>query len=202
MSGRNYCIASAFEALPAKLRSTPKISVSVLPPAFSITFLQKRGDRDQRLCHTMSETNSAILLSNVETEKEKQKEKECNVIIRGLKKLPKHGAEKIIDIFSFLEIDTVPVKFDSIGTTNEQNMQLPVVKMSNPKVKWELIRKAKKLRDDTGLKDVYINPDLTPEQGKMRFKARNKLRELRQSNPLKQFRIKSGRIVETPQSLA
>ena len=76
------------------------------------------------------------------------------------------------------------------------------MKLPNPKVKWELIRKAKKLRDDTGFDGIYINPDLTPEQWKLQFETRNKLRELRQSNPLKQFRIKSGRIVETPQSLA
>ena len=152
--------------------------------------------------HTMSEANSATLFSNVETETRKQKEKECNVKFRGLKNLPKHEAEeKINDVFSFLEPDTDPVKIDLIGTTNKQNIQLLLVKMPNPKVKWELIRKAKKLRDDTGFDGIYINPDLTPEQRNLQFETRNKPIELRQSNPLKQFWIKSGRIVETPQTL-
>ena len=48
--------------------------------------------------HTMSEANSAILLSNVETEKKK---KECNVITRGLKKMPKHEAEEKMIFFHF-----------------------------------------------------------------------------------------------------
>ena len=93
------------------------------------------------------------------------KKKECNVLIRGLKKMRKHEAEeKVNDISSFLEVDTDPVKIDPIGTTNEQNMQLLLMKMPNPRVKWELIRKAKKLRGDTGFDSIYINPDLTPEQ--------------------------------------
>ena len=117
--------------------------------------------------------------------------------------MPKHEAEeKVNEFFSFLEVDTDPVKIDPIGTTNEQNMQLLLLKMPNPRVKWELIRKTKKLRDDSGFDGIYINPDFTPEQRKLQFETRNKLRELRKSNPLKQFRIKSGRIVETPQSLA
>ena len=70
-------------------------------------------------------------------------------------------------------------------------MQPLLVKMPNSK-----------LRDETGFDGIYINPDLTPEQRKLQFETRNKLRELRQSNPLKQFLIKSGRIVQTPQSLA
>ena len=44
MSGRNFCTASAFKAFHAKIRSTPKLSVSVLLPAFFITFPQKRGE--------------------------------------------------------------------------------------------------------------------------------------------------------------
>ena len=117
--------------------------------------------------------------------------------------MSKHEAEeKVNDIFSFLEADTDLVKIDPIGTVNEQNMQLLLMKMLNPTVKWELNRKAIKLRDDTGFDGIYINPDLTPKQWKLQFETRDKLRELRQSNPLKQFRIKQGRIVETPQSLA
>ena len=93
--------------------------------------------------HTMSESKSATLLSNAETEKKKQKQKESIVIFRGLKKLSKPEAEqKKNDIFSFLEVVTDPVKIDPTGTTNENNMQLLLVKMPNPKVKWELIRKA------------------------------------------------------------
>ena len=122
--------------------------------------------------HTMSEANCAILLSIVESEEKKEKEKECNVIIRGLKKLPKHEAEgKVNDIFSFLEVDTDPLKMDLIGTTNEQNMQLLLVKMPKPKVKWELIRKAEKLRDDSGFDGIYINPDLTTLQSKLQFET-------------------------------
>ena len=115
----------------------------------------------------------------------------------------KHEAEeKLNDIFPFLKVNTDPVKIDPIGTTDEQKMQLLLVKMPNPKVKWELIRKAKKLRDDTGFGGIYVNPDLIPEQRKLYFETRKKLRELRQPNPLKRFRIKSGRFVETPQSMA
>ena len=49
--------------------------------------------------HTMSEMNSAILLSNVENEKKKQKEKECNVIIRGLKKYQNTKQKETLMVF-------------------------------------------------------------------------------------------------------
>ena len=96
--------------------------------------------------YSMSEGNSASLLSNVETEKKKQKDKETNVIIHGFKKLSKHKAEETKRYYSIFERETDPVKIDSIGTTNEQNKQLLLVKLPNPKTKWELIRLAKKLR--------------------------------------------------------
>ena len=97
--------------------------------------------------------------------KKKQKDKETNVIIHDFKKLSKQGAEqKVKDIFSFPEIETDPVTINSIGTTNEQYKQLPLVKLSNSKTKWELIRSAEKLRKDTGYDSIYINLDLTLEQ--------------------------------------
>ena len=123
------------------------------------------------------------------------------MIKHGFKKLSRHEAEeKVKDILSFPEIETDPVKIDSIGTTNEQNEQLLLVKLPNPKTKWELIRSTKKLREDTGYDGIYVNPDLTSEQRRLEFETQNRLREVRQSNPLELCRIKSGRIVEIPQS--
>ena len=122
------------------------------------------------------------------------------MIIHDFKKLSKQEAEeKVKDILSFPEIETDPVTINSIGTTKEQYKQLPLVKLSNSKTKWELIRSAEKIREDTGYDSIYINLDLILEQWKLEFETRYELRELRQSNPLNLHRTKSARIVELPQ---
>ena len=87
--------------------------------------------------------------------------------------------------------DADPVKIDSFGTMIEQNKQLLLVKLKS-----ELIRLAKNLREDTGFDGLFINPDLTFEQWKLDIETQNKLRELRQKSPLGLFFITSGRIVE------
>ena len=119
--------------------------------------------------------------SKVETEKKKQKNKETNVITHCFKKLSEHKVEeKMKDILSFSEIETDPMKIDSVGTTKEQNKKLLLIKLPSPQSKWKLIRSVKKLREDTGYDGIYINPDINPEQRKLGFETRNKLRELRQ----------------------
>ena len=55
-------------------------------------------------------------------------------------------------------------------------MQLLLKKMPNPKVKWELIRKAKK-QQDIRFERIYINPDLTPEQRNLEFETRTSARD-------------------------
>ena len=162
----------------------------------SVTRIKTLEERDL----SKFEANSATLLANVETEKKKQKDKESNVVMLGLKKLSKHEAEeKVKDILSYLDIETDPVKIEPIGTVNKQDKQLLLVKFPNPNTKWKVIRSPKKLRGDTRYDGIYINPDLTPEQRKLEFEPRNKLREIRISNPCKGYHIKSGQIVEIPQ---
>ena len=82
----------------------------------------------------MSEASSATFLWIVESGKKIQKNKETHVITHGFKKLSKHEAEeKRNNVLSFLKIETERVKTDSNGTTNEQNKQLLLVELPNPK---------------------------------------------------------------------
>ena len=135
-----YCNFSKFKRFDQIMKNLQQIQLDITAITKDLQRNSNLGSRRKPLeekDHTMSEMNSAILLSNVENEKKKQQEKECNVIIRGLKKVPKHEAEgNVNDIFSFLEVDTVLVKINTTGTTNELNLQLLLVILPNPKVKW------------------------------------------------------------------
>ena len=84
--------------------------------------------------NSMSETNTVTLLSNVETEKKKQKDEEIK-LMNMVSKNYQNVKGKVKDVLPFPAIQTDPVKMDSIGTTKEQNKQLLLVETPNSKTK-------------------------------------------------------------------
>ena len=60
----------------------------------------------------------------------------------------------------------------------------------------EIMTKAKTLKTSTQFKDVFIEPDMTTAEREEQYQLRQKLRKTRADNPDKDFRIKSGQIIE------
>ena len=63
-------------------------------------------------------------------------------------------------------------------------------------VVYQILRKAKRLKDIEGLKTVYISPNRTPEERISRQKLVTELKKKRSDNPTAHYFIRKGEIVK------
>ena len=90
--------------------------------------------------------------------------------------------------------DLDPEEVTRIGRANSSGARLLRFKCESTIEKFDILKKAKDLRNHPEFKGVYINPDLTKSQRETHKALREKLKERRAAG--EQVRIYRGRIVE------
>ena len=135
----------------------------------------------------------ATILRNIRQEEKLQQSKEKNIIVTGV---PTDGNTD--DMGKVYEILTETTRIDPgqikkvtrINTKRENAKHILRVELDDPRTKWEIIKNARKLRNNSNYREVYINLDLTKEQQERNFQLRTKLRTLRTTQPDKIHYIK------------
>ena len=73
--------------------------------------------------------------------------------------------------------------------------QLIRVKLKNTADKWKILKEAKRLKNLEAWENVYINPELTPQQRQQNYELRQILRKKRTEAPELIHFIKHNRVV-------
>ena len=86
-------------------------------------------------------------------------------------------------ILKDLEISIKTESITGIRTVNPSKPQLIRVKLKDTADKWKFLEEAKKLKDLEAWENVYINPELTPQQRQQSYELRQILGKNRTEAP-------------------
>ena len=142
-------------------------------------------------------------LSSALTEEKERSKRQLNLIIHNLDEAASDDAQtrkdqdtqKVSEIFKHLGTKASVNNAVRLGKKGEKNRLLKVT-VSSGKEKAAILRSCTHLRKEstpTQFSNVFITPDLTPQQQLQNKILRNKLAEMNQDGKL--YRIKNGQIV-------
>ena len=147
---------------------------------------------------------TAVKDESVELERIKKRQK--NLIIHNLAESDEPGedAQKFDDIVKgILRIRNAEIEsYTRLGTRNNEKPRLLRVTLKERAERKEILARAPQLRqvdEDDEFAKVYIRPDLTPQQLEQSKNLYMKLKEVREQEPTKKWKIQKGEIVEVPQ---
>ena len=87
-----------------------------------------------------------------------------------------------------------------IGQKTSGSVRPVIFTVRNSDVVYQILRKAKGLRDIEGYKTVYISPNRTPEERIERRKLVSELKSKRSGDPNSRYFIRKGEIVKVENS--
>ena len=143
---------------------------------------------------TASKPTYADIPSGIKSGEKFQKDIERNIIISGIS-VDREKNDCINSILKDLEVIIETESITRIGTVNASKTQLIRVRLKDTTDKWKILKEAKKLKDLEAWKNVYINPELTPQQRQQSYELRQILRKKRTKAPELTHFIKHYRVV-------
>jgi hypothetical protein len=141
-------------------------------------------------------------------EEEEKRQRENKVIFFGLKEegnleAKQRAAEdrvKLIELFEIMKTKEEILSITRLGKKKEGSCRPVLVEVQNEKVKWNIIGRAKLLRESKKGEGIYISPDLTVQERKDALELRNELKKKREESQKNEdgrgWIIKKGRVVE------
>lgn len=164
----------------ASLESMNSSSVATTKPLFSDLF---NGSTKKNL-----ENTEINVLNAISVEQGEIKRKEKNIIIYGLNTNDANSKSDVEKVFDEIKVDKALInKVVKFKRNNDTNKTAPIlVELTNKDVRIEIVKAAKKLKESTSFRNVFINFDLTIAQQaltKQLINERNKLnRELKEQD--------------------
>ena len=143
---------------------------------------------------TASEPTYAEILTGMKSDEKFQKDIERNIIISGIN-VDREKNNCINSILKDLEVSIKTESITEVGTVNASKTQLIRVTLKDTADKWKIPKEAKKLNDLDAWKNVYINPELTPQQRQQSYELRQILLKKRTEAPELIHFIKHNRVV-------
>ena len=125
-------------------------------------------------------------------------DKTRSIIVHGLEVSPGSSEELLSELWSELEKKPVVKSTQRFGTYTEGRTRPLKISLSSRDMQLNVLRKKASLRASEKFSRVYISPDLTPEERKIRGGLVRKLKEMKEQNPAKNYRIQRGEVVEVP----
>ena len=144
----------------------------------------------------VSSGNVASLSRQLKKEESQRIAREKNVVIYGTK--PETDDKQLIHEIANavgVSLDGVKLVHDRIGKKRDSGEQVLRVAMSVEK-KWELVKKAKILASSQEFNHVFVRPDLTIAERQIARELREKLKEMREKEPSKRWKIWRGTVIE------
>ena len=125
-------------------------------------------------------------ISEVVEEIREREKRALNVVFSG------EVTKEKVDRFVEVQGGESPSKVLEVETKSKK--KLYIVTLKSERQKWALIGKAKQITQSTeGLKDIYVNPDLTKSEREIQFNLREEVRRRRLQG--ESVKIKRGKIV-------
>ena len=148
----------------------------------------------QNTCSTaLAPKNIVSAVKKVHAEEDRSK----NLVVFGVTEEDGESVKsKVSDLLE--QLDEKPLILDStrIGQRKAGSTRPIKFRVKSSETAFQLLRKAKRLKDIDGCKAIYIAPDRTLDERICRKKLVCELREKRQSDPNSHYLIRKGEIVK------
>ena len=148
----------------------------------------------QNTCSTaLAPKNIVSAVKKVNAEEDRSK----NLVVFGVTEEDGESVKsKVSDLLE--QLDEKPLILDStrIGQRKAGSTRPIKFRVKSSETAFQLLRKAKRLKDIDGCKAIYIAPDRTLDERICRKKLVCELREKRQSDPSSHYLIRKGEIVK------
>ena len=196
-----FCAAKEIKKLKKQRESYQKTSEKLEEVTQS---LDKMKETNQSRSNAVpSKLSLAEVVNGVNQEQFEQKKRSKNLVLLGTKpdsETTEASDNRLVsDIAQFLNVN---MKFECqrIGKQNTEGKQLLRIKCETEKMKWNLLKKAKSLKENERFKYVFIQPVLTKTERENRKIMVAELKEKRLLNPSTKYKIKGNQIVENTES--
>lgn len=148
----------------------------------------------QQSCTTaLSPKNIATAVKKISKEEDRTKE----VVIFGvIEEQSESPAAKVTEILEQLEEKPCILDCKRIGQRATGTQRPIIFTVKSTDIVYQILRKAKRLKDIDGFKTVYISPNRTPEERISRQKLVTELKKIRSENPDCRYFIRKNEIVK------
>ena len=130
---------------------------------------------------------------------EKKEDRSSSVVVFGVPETEVNENEKIeskvLDLLEHLDEKPKILACCRIGQQKSGFARPIRFRVQNSATVYQILRKAKKLKDVDGYKAIYLSPDRTPEERNTRRKLVEQLKEKRLSDTEKLYYIRRGEII-------
>ena len=147
-------------------------------------------------------------ITEIRNEQEDKRQRENKMIFFGIKEdgnleAKQRAAEDrviLIELFEIMKTKEEILSITRLGRKKEGSCRPVLVEVQNEKMKWNIIGRAKLLRESKKGEGIYISPDLTVQERKDALELRNELKNKREESKKNEdgrgWIIKKGRVVE------
>ena len=147
-------------------------------------------------------------ITEIRNEEEDKRQRENKMIFFGIKEdgnleAKQRAAEDrvmLIELFEIMKTKEEILSITRLGRKKEGSCRPVLVEVQNEKMKWNIIGRAKLLRESKKGEGIYITPDLTVQERKDALELRNELKNKREESKKNEdgrgWIIKKGRVVE------
>ena len=147
-------------------------------------------------------------ITEIRNEQEDKRQRENKMIFFGIKEdgnleAKQRAAEDrviLIELFEIMKTKEEILSITRLGRKKEGSCRPVLVEVQNEKMKWNIIGRAKLLRESKKGEGIYITPDLTVQERKDALELRNELKNKREESKKNEdgrgWIIKKGRVVE------
>jgi hypothetical protein len=147
-------------------------------------------------------------ITEIRNEQEDKRQRENKLIFFGIKEdgnleAKQRAAEDrviLIELFEIMKTKEEILSITRLGRKKEGSCRPVLVEVQNEKMKWNIIGRAKLLRESKKGEGIYITPDLTVQERKDALELRNELKNKREESKKNEdgrgWIIKKGRVVE------
>ena len=147
-------------------------------------------------------------ITEIRNEQEDKRQRENKMIFFGIKEdgnleAKQRAAEDrviLIELFEIMKTKEEILSITRLGRKKEGSCRPVLVEVQNEKMKWNIVGRAKLLRESKKGEGIYISPDLTVQERKDALELRNELKNKREESKKNEdgrgWIIKKGRVVE------
>ena len=148
----------------------------------------------QQSCSTaLSPTNIATAVKKISKEEDRTKE----IVVFGVaEEQSESPSSKVTEILEQLDEKPRIAGCKRIGQRVTGKSRPIIFTVKSTDIVYEILRKAKRLKDIDGFKTVYIAPNRTPEERVSRQKLVTELKKIRSENPDCRYFIRKDEIVK------
>ena len=148
----------------------------------------------QQSCSTaLSPTNIATAVKKIVKEEDRTKE----VVVFGVdEEAGECATTKVAGILEQLEEKPLVTGCRRIGQRANNTKRPIIFSVKSVDIVYQILRKARRLKDIEGFKTIYISPNRTPEERISRQKLVSELKKKRSDDPSARYFIRKGEIVK------